>query len=116
MTVALPFSNIIYSASNVAIQDNAYSIDLGDGYQQAGNIGLNTQYELWSITWAALNDADFATLKSVLDTAGCVQTLTMPSPLDGVTKLYRVVQNSRKYQSVGAKWRVDLSLRQVFTP
>ena len=116
MTIPVPLAAQIGAASNVAINDNAFVIDLGDGYQQAGNTSINPQYEQWSITWPALSQADFISMKAVLDSVGCVTAMSMASPLDGVNRLYRIVKDSRKIQPVGVKWMVSLSLRQVFEP
>jgi phage-related protein len=113
---ALPYPEKISYASSPKIKDSVSILPLGDNYQQRIEIGLNPQHEEWSIIYPALNDSEFQTVLTLLNTVRCVTPLTWVSPLDGVTKKYTVVPDSRSATSVGIKWSLSLSLRQVFEP
>ena len=116
MTIALPFPEKIHISSDVQINDRVLVVDLGDGYQQRMNLGINAQYEGWNILYPALTHAELQTINAVLNSVGAVTSMTWTSPIDGVLKKYAVVKDSRKIQSLGSLWRLSLSLKQVFEP
>jgi phage-related protein len=112
----LPFQEKIHISSEAGIKDDISIIALGDGYQQRSENGLNAQREEWAIVYPALTKTDFQAAMAIFKTVGAVQAMTWVSPLDGLTKKYVVVKDSRKFQFLGGKYRLTLSLRQVFEP
>lgn len=113
---ALPYPDKINIASAPKIKDSVSILSLGDNYQQRIETGLNPQHEEWSIIWPALTDSEFQTVMTLLNTVRCVTALTWTSPLTGLSKKYTVIPDSRAITSVGARWTISLSLRQVFEP
>jgi phage-related protein len=113
---ALPYPEKIHYASSAAITDNVIIVEFGDGHSQRMENGLNAQRETWDIVWAALSKTEFQAAWATLKAAGAVNAMTWDSPLDGVTKKYVAVKDTRKVQKVAHKWRLTLSIRQVFEP
>ncbi|UOA08322.1 phage tail protein [Methylobacter sp. S3L5C] len=113
---ALPFPEKIHSSATASLKDAISILAMGDNYQQRIETGLNPQHEEWSIMWPALTTAEFHAAMAVLNTVRCVSSMTWTSPVDGIVKNYVVQPNSRSAVSVGIKWNLSLSLRQVFEP
>ncbi len=113
---ALPYSSKIHITSAPHIRSRVSIIEMGDNYQQRIETGLNPEWEEWSITWPALTDTELRAAMVILAAARSVLPLTWVSPLDGLTKKYIVVPDSKTIVSIGALWRLSLNLRQVFEP
>jgi phage-related protein len=113
---AIPYPEKIHITSDVGIKDDVSIVAFGDGYQQRMENGLNAQREDWSIIYPALSLAELQTALTTLKAAGAVNAMIWTSPLDGLEKKYVVVKDSRRVQKIGIKWRLTLSLQQVFEP
>jgi phage-related protein len=113
---ALPYPEKIHISSDATIKDDVIIVAFGDGYQQRAENGINAQREEWTIIYPALSTAEFQAAMAIFKTAGAVSALDWISPLDGVSKKYIVVKDSRKPKKLGDRWRLTLSLQQVFEP
>ena len=113
---ALPYPEKIHFSSDVGIKDDVSIVEFGDGYQQRMENGINAQREEWNIIYPALSKTEFESALSTLGAVGAVGAMTWTSPLDGIEKKYVVIKDSRKMQKVSSKWRLTLSIRQVFEP
>jgi|LakWasMeta2_LOW4_FD_contig_21_1467189_length_520_multi_3_in_0_out_0_2 Phage minor tail protein. len=112
---AIPYPEKLHNSSVPRIKDSVNIIEMGDNYQQRIEVGLNPQHEEWSILWPLLTASEFSSVISTLATVRCVLPLTWTSPIDGVSKKYVVVPDSRQMIPLGkGRWSVSLSLRQVF--
>lgn len=112
---ALPYPEKIHNTSTVEIRDSISVLELGDNYQQRIESGLNPQREEWDIEWALLKPSEFTSVLSTLNSVRCKTPLTWASPIDGVTRNYVVIPDSRKMVPLGGgRWSVSLKLRQVF--
>jgi len=112
----LPYPEKIHISSSPKIKDSVSILPLGDNYQQRVETGLNPQHEEWTITYPALSDSEFQSIMTTLNTVRCITPMVWVSPLDGISKKYTVVPDSRDPTSVGERWNLSLSLRQVFEP
>lgn len=113
---AIPYASKIHITSDPRIRSRVSIIEMGDNYQQRIETGLNPEWEEWSVTWPGLTDTEFKAAMVILATVRSVLPLTWTSPLDGLTKKYIVVPDSKTPQSIGTLWRLSLNLRQVFEP
>lgn len=112
---ALPYPEKLHNSSTVEIIDTISVLELGDNYQQRVELGINPQREEWAVMWPLLKVSEFASVMSTLNAVRCKTPLTWASPIDGVTRNYVVVPNSRKLMPLGGgRWQVSLKLRQVF--
>lgn len=112
---ALPYPEKLHNSSVPEIKDSVAILELGDNYQQRVEQGLNPQHEEWQVLWPLLKASEFASVLSTLNTVRCKTPMTWASPIDGVTRNYVVMPNTRKYTPLGGgRWSVELRLRQVF--
>ena len=113
---ALPYPDKLSYSSVMRVKDTLSVFEMGDGYQQRMEIGLNAKHEEWDIIYPALTDAEKDTALSVFDAVRCVQYMTWSSPIYNTQKKYVIMPNSRQINSVGVHWRLQLTIREVFEP
>jgi phage-related protein len=112
---ALPYPEKLHNTSTVEYKDTISILELGDNYQQRVEMGINPQHEEWAILWPVLKPSEFASVLSTLNSVRCKTPLTWESPIDGVTRNYVVMPDSRKLTPLGGgRWSIGLRLRQVF--
>jgi phage-related protein len=115
MSFALPLADKIHISSSPTVKDRVSVIQMGDGYEQRIETGINPQRQEWSIIWPALSKTEFDSLMVTLNTVRCVTAMDWQPPTSSTSLKFVRVVDSLNWQKVGdGLWRVSCSLRQVF--
>lgn len=88
--------------------------NFGDGYQQRQNRGLNSQPEIWPLTFSNREPAEGAAILAFLSAAGAVTAFQWTSP-EGVS----IVVTCPKWTKTllkGGRWQITAEFDQVFEP
>lgn len=115
MPIAMPEINNITISSKPKVVFNVVSADFGDGYDQTVAKGLNSKKSNWTILWDGLNQTQFDTVVSVLDTCKGADYLVWTDFLTR-TSLKFICQDYEPEQKSGVygKYAISATLKQVY--
>ena len=116
MPTALPLTNKISDKSSKKREFREFSTQFGDGYAQVAPAGLNAGYDVWDITWVALEAGEVTSIESVLDTNGSWGILTWTPCHEATQKKFRMTKDGYSRSNIGnsGKFTISCTLKQVF--
>lgn len=113
---ALPLPDLIHPSSSKTVKHRTLKAQFGDGYSQRTPDGVNSQIENWAISWSAVNESEYSTIASALNSAGGAQVLTWTPP-DSATAKKFLMEDGFNVTFHGADlFTVSCNLTQVFEP
>lgn len=103
-----------YSASRT-IKPRVRSVRFGDGYEQRQADGINTQAQVWSLTFANRTDSEASAIDTFLANQGGVYafTWTPPDAVSSVKVLCREWQKTMNRYNLNT---ITATFEQVFEP
>lgn len=114
---ALPLPDLIAYDSAKTVKHRTLKAQFGDGYSQRAPDGINSQYEVWAISWPAVTASERDTITAALNTAGSASVLTWTPPDSATEKKYLMGDDGYSVNAHGGGlYTINCTLTQVFEP
>jgi len=113
MIIALPVPAKVSYDSGKKVSFRDISAQLGDGYVQVAQQGINSRYDTWNVTWGALTLTEKNTVVGVLDTVGSWSMLSWKPCFETVTKNFRMSKEGYTLQPLGKSGLYTISCQLI---
>ena len=96
----MPLTNKIADTSEMTYSYKTISCPFGDGYTQASDDGINNRVENWTVNYIPLLATDRNTVINTFDLVKGSDYLTWISPGNSVSKKYRILSVTEKFNTI----------------
>lgn len=112
-SVAMPHPTKISLESSRKVAFRQVAAQFGDGYEQVAPNGLNNKVDTWDLVWGGLTSTEKITVETVLNSVGTWGILLW-TPCDELYQKKFRVTGDTTYQREGTRYKISLTVKQVF--
>jgi phage-related protein len=112
-SIAIPLPSKISLESTKKTTFRQVAAQFGDGYTQVAPNGLNNRIDTWDIVWGGLSSSEKTTVETAINSIGTWGTFLWTPCDETIQKKFRI-SGDISYQREGTRYKVTLSLKQVF--